>query len=74
MEGDQGTRAINWGGGGGKDGCQADVKGVLGQWKIPERKMLGIFARKVEWGSAQAGPQHTRTGIIIMLDTGQIRR
>ena len=67
--GDQGEKL-----GGGTDGQQTDAEGVPGQEKIPERTTLGIFVRKVEWVSAQSGPQHKRTGNESFLDTGNTRR
>ena len=62
--GDQGGKS-----GSGTDGRRADVEGVPGRGKLPERTILGSFAHKLEWGSA-----HTRTGRGIFSDTGQTRR
>ena len=58
----------------GTDGWHTNAKGVPGRWKIPERMTLGIFACKVELGSARVGPKHMRTGSGILLDTVHIRR
>ena len=66
--GDKGRKLGGW-----TNRQQVDAEEVLGQGKIPERMMLGSFARKLEWGSAREGTQHTRTGRVILPDMGQTR-